>query len=47
MEAETDSLLPVYRNLPDGDSLKDVLNDVLLTSSVEILKFRRGDYLAE
>ena len=47
LEAETDRLLPVYNDLPDGDSLKDVLNDVLVTSSVEIMKFRRGDYLAD
>jgi hypothetical protein len=31
--------------LPEGDSVKDVLNQALVTAEIEILRFRRGDYL--
>lgn len=45
MEAEKENLIPVFDSLPDGDGLKDILNQALITSSVEIIKFNRGDYL--
>lgn len=45
MEAEKENLIPVFNSLPDGDGLKDILNHALITSSVEIIKFNRGDYL--
>ncbi len=45
MEVKKDSLIPVLNSLPDGDGLKDILNQALITSSVEIIKFNRGDYL--
>jgi hypothetical protein len=45
MEVEKESLIPVFESLPDGDELKDILNQVLITSSVEIMKFNRGYYI--
>ncbi len=45
MEVEKESLIPVLESLPDGDELKDILNQVLITSSVEIMKFNRGYYV--
>ncbi|UCF56086.1 MAG: hypothetical protein JSW15_08245 [Deltaproteobacteria bacterium] len=45
MEAQNEGLIPVLNSLPDGDELKDILNQVLITSSLEIIKFNRGDYL--
>jgi len=45
MEVEKQSLIPVLNSLPDGDGLKDILNQTLITSSLEIIKFNRGDYL--
>ncbi len=45
MEVEKESLIPVLESLPDGDELKDILNRVLITSSVEIIKFNRGSYV--
>lgn len=38
-------LLPVMESLPAGDKLKDILNRVLVASTVEIIKFNRGDYV--
>ena len=37
MEVETEILAPLLDSLPDGDGLKDILNRVLITSSVERL----------
>ena len=45
MEVGKQSLIPVLNSLPDGDGLKDILNQTLITSSLEIIKFNRGDYL--
>jgi hypothetical protein len=35
----------VLGSLPEGDGLKDILNQALVTAEVEIIRFRRGDYL--
>jgi hypothetical protein len=44
--AETrDRLRPRLDNLAEGDALRGILNQVLVTSSVEIARFTRGDYL--
>ena len=45
MEKEKDALAPLMDSLPDGDELKDVLNNALVTSTVEMIKFNRGDYV--
>lgn len=45
MEAKTTELLPTLETLPEGDALKDILNRTLVASTVEIIKFNRGDYL--
>jgi hypothetical protein len=45
MEAGKDDLAPALGSLPDGDGIKDILNRTLVTASLEIIKFRRGDYL--
>ena len=45
MEMEKEGLIPLLESLPDGDELKDILNQVLVTSSVEIMKFNRGYYI--
>ncbi len=44
MEEQNQSLAAVLVTLPDGDTLKDILNRVLITSVVEVEKFKRGDY---
>ncbi len=45
LERETDSLKSVSETLPPHDEIKPVLDEVLIRSSVEIIKFNRGDYL--
>jgi len=46
MAAEREVLISSLDSLPDGDKLKDILNRTLITSSVEIIKFNRGDYVS-
>jgi hypothetical protein len=45
MEAGQKALQPALGSLPEGDGIKDILNRTLVTASLEIIKFRRGDYL--
>lgn len=45
MEAGKDALAPDLGALPEGDGIKDILNRTLVTASLEIIKFRRGDYV--
>ena len=45
METEKETLAPVLDSLPPGDSLRDILNQALITSSLEVIKFNRGDYV--
>lgn len=42
---DRDELSPLLDGLPEGDGLKDVLEQALVTAEVEIQRFRRGDYL--
>ena len=44
METEIEGLITALNSLPDGDGLKDILNEAMITSSLEIAKFNRGDY---
>ena len=45
METEQEVLAPVFNSIPPGNGLKDILNDALITSSLEVIKFNRGDYV--
>jgi hypothetical protein len=45
MEMEKEALVPVLNSLPPGDGLKQILLHVLITSSVEVIRFNRGDYV--
>ena len=44
MEDHNKALAAVLVSLPDDDNLRDILNRVLITSVVEVEKFKRGDY---
>jgi hypothetical protein len=46
MAAENEGLISSLNYLTDGDKLKEILNRTLITSSIEIIKFNRGDYLS-
>ena len=45
LEDEKDRLVPALETLSDHDGSRDLLNRLLITTSVEIIKFNRGDYL--
>jgi hypothetical protein len=45
IEDRADELAPLDESLPQGDDFRDFLNRLVITASVEALKFRRGDYL--
>ena len=45
LETENENLRPVLESLADGDELKEILNNVLITASLEAIKYRRGDYI--
>jgi len=45
MEKEKDVLAPLMDSLPQGDELKDILNNALVSATVETIKFNRGDYV--
>ena len=38
-------LVPEIDALADGDELKDILNEVIIASTVEVVRFNRGDYV--
>jgi hypothetical protein len=44
LESENKKLRPILETLPDG-TLKEILNSAMVTSSVEVIKYNRGDYL--
>lgn len=45
MEEGRGELAALLDGLPDGDGLKEVLNQALVAAEIEIVRFRRGDYL--
>jgi len=45
IEDRADELAPLVERLPQGDPLRDFMNRIVITASVEAIKFRRGDYL--
>ncbi len=42
---EKDQLSGVLDDLPNGDGLKDIVQRTLITASLEVMKFNRGDYI--
>ena len=45
LEQGREALSPLLASLPEGDGLRDILNQALVTTEIEIMRFRRGDYL--
>jgi hypothetical protein len=45
IEDRADELIPYIENLPEDDDFRDFLNRLVITASVEAIKFRRGDTL--
>jgi exonuclease VII small subunit len=46
IDQETENLAPVLDSLPEGEKLKNIINQTLVTASLEVAKFNRGDYNA-
>ena len=46
MTCEIENLAPVLDSLPADEGLKNILNQTLVTVSLEISKFYRGDYIS-
>ena len=42
---EKDQLSSLLDSLPTEDRLKDIVNRTLITASLEVIKFNRGDYI--
>ncbi len=45
MELEKAELQQLAESLPQGDEVRAILDEALIRSSVEVVKFNRGDYL--
>jgi ABC-type transporter Mla subunit MlaD len=45
IEKEKDQLSGLLETLPKEDGLRDVLNQTLITASLEVIKFNKGDYI--
>jgi hypothetical protein len=45
LEEGRDALSRTLGSLPESNRLSDVLNQTLVTAEVEIIRYRRGDYL--
>ena len=46
IEHETENLTPILDSLPEDEDLKNLFNQTLVTASLEVSKFYRGDYIA-
>lgn len=44
IENEKEQLKPVLDSITQGDELKNILNHTLVTASLEVIKFNKGDY---
>jgi hypothetical protein len=45
LENENKELKPELNALAQGDKLKQILNQTLITTSLEVIKFNKGDYI--
>jgi len=45
IEHENQNLKPLLNKLREGDELKQILNQTLVTTSLEVIKFNKGDYI--
>ncbi|CAB1068968.1 hypothetical protein JY97_12665 [Alkalispirochaeta odontotermitis] len=45
IDQEREGLAPALESLPDDENLKQIINQTLVTASLEVSKFYRGDYI--
>jgi hypothetical protein len=46
IDRETANLTPILESLPEGKALKKIVNQVMVTASLEVTRFYRGDYIS-
>lgn len=46
IDKEKEQLSSVLDSLAEADGLKDIVNRTLVTASLEVMKYNRGDYIA-
>ena len=46
IEKEKDQLSALLDILPQDDTLKEIVNRTLITASLEVMKYNRGDYIS-
>lgn len=45
ISGEKENLAATLNSMEEGEQLRDILNQTLVTASLEIMKFKRGDYI--
>jgi hypothetical protein len=45
IDKETANLAPILESLPEGEALKKIVNQTMITASLEVTRFYRGDYI--
>lgn len=45
LSSENKNLAEIMGSLPEGDGLKDIARKTLITSSLEVIRFNKGDYI--
>ena len=45
LETENGQLKPVLNSMVEGDQLKQILNQTLVSTSLEVIKYNKGDYI--
>ena len=46
IDQETQKLAPLLESLPESEALNNIVNQALVTASLEVTRFYRGDYIA-
>ena len=46
IDQESQNMTPILDSLPEDEDLKNIVNQALVTASLEVGKFYRGDYIA-
>jgi hypothetical protein len=45
LQAAKNQLIPALDSIADGDRLKQILNETLITASTEVFKYNKGEYI--
>ena len=45
LDGANKQLIPVLDSIAEGDQLKQILNEILVTTSTEVFKYNKGEYI--